>query len=349
MEDDDDDNDDDGDVEDEDVDEVFGALLPPTPPSSARPATKKFKSAATVATAAVAAAGGKKKKKSPSIVKKKKIQQRLERARCSHDNGDCGPKESRSLAMNDSRLCTPPIRCPTSQVASAVRVVHSSERCSIDAKRSAIFIHGMRTCYTDKREDVFHVARHTRKESPTYQADLVDLSSLLNFNNSYRYLLTCIDVFTKRAWAILLRKKTGREVTAAFQKILATSDRNPRMLQTDKGMEFLNAMFQRMLAINGIHWYSTENEDIKASVVERFNRMLKIKMSRYFTYKNLPRYIDVLPRLVASYNASYHRSIGMSPNDVNASNEDHVRKRLFPRRTKRDERDGTSNWANASA
>jgi len=58
------------------------------------------------------------------------------------------------------------------------------------------------------------------------------------------------------------------------------------MLQTDKGTEFLNATFQRMLAVNDIHWYSTENEDIKASVVERFSRMLKTKMSRYFTYKN---------------------------------------------------------------
>jgi len=106
------------------------------------------------------------------------------------------------------------------------------------------------------------------------------------------------------------------------------------MLQTDKGTEFLNAMFQRMLAVNDIHWYSTENEDIKASVVERFNQTLKTKMLRYFTYKNLPRYIDVLPKLVASYNASYHRSIGVSPNEVNASNEDHVRKRLFPRKNK---------------
>jgi len=56
------------------------------------------------------------------------------------------------------------------------------------------------------------------------------------------------------------------------------------MLQTDKGTEFLKAMFQRMLAVNDIHWYSTENEDIKASIVERFNRTLKTKMSRYFTY-----------------------------------------------------------------
>ena len=168
---------------------------------------------------------------------------------------------------------------------------------------------------------------HSKGIANLYQTDLVDQSSLSNFNNSYRYILTCIDVFTKRAWAIRLRRKTGREVTAAFRKVLATSDRNPRMLQTDKGTEFLNAAFQRMLAVNDIHWYSTE--DIKASVVERFNRTLKTKMSRYFTYKNLPRYIDVLPRQIASY-VSYHRSIGMSPNEVNANNEDHVRKRLFP-------------------
>jgi len=117
------------------------------------------------------------------------------------------------------------------------------------------------------------------------------------------------------------------------------------MLQTDKGTEFLNATFQRMLAINDIHWYSTENEDIKVSVVKRFNRTLKTKMSHYFTYKNLPHYIDMLPKLVASYNTSYHHSIGMSPNEVNASNEDHVRKRLFPPKKKCGECTGTSNWA----
>jgi len=184
---------------------------------------------------------------------------------------------------------------------------------------STIFVHGMRTRYIDKREDVFRVARHSKEIADLYQADLVDLSSLSNFNNSYRYLLTCIDVFTKRAWAILMHRKTGREVTAAFLKILAMSERNPRMLQTDKGTEFLNVMFQRMLAVNDIHCYSTENEDIKVSIVERFNRMLKTNMSRYFTYKNLPRYIDVLLKLVALYNASYHRSIGMSPNEQRRS------------------------------
>jgi len=159
-------DDDDGDAEDEDVDEVFSTpLLPPTPPSVARPAAKKFKS-----TAAATTAGG--KKKSPSI--SKKIQQQLERARscrCHHSNSYCRQKESSSLGlammMMTHRLCTPPIRCPASSVASVVRVVCSSECCLIGTKRSAIFVHRMRTRYTDKREDVFRDTRHTRKELPT--------------------------------------------------------------------------------------------------------------------------------------------------------------------------------------
>ena len=35
-----------------------------------------------------------------------------------------------------------------------------------------------------------------------YQIDLADVSSLSSFNDCMRYLLTSIDVFTKRAWAV---------------------------------------------------------------------------------------------------------------------------------------------------
>jgi len=48
-----------------------------------------------------------------------------------------------------------------------------------------------------------------------------------------------------------------------------------------------------MLKRHNIHFYTSENEDIKAAVVERFNRALKTKMYRYFTFKNTWRYIDI--------------------------------------------------------
>lgn len=44
----------------------------------------------------------------------------------------------------------------------------------------------------------------------------------------------------------------------------------------------------------------TENEDIKAIIVERFNRTLNERMWEYFTKINSLWYIDVLDNLVHS-------------------------------------------------
>jgi len=143
-----------------------------------------------------------------------------------------------------------------------------------------------------------------------YQLDLADMSSLSTFNDSMRYLLTYIDVFSKRAWAVPVRTKSGRDVTEAFEKILDKGQCN--MVQSDKRTEFLNSTFQSMLRRRGIHLYTRENEDLKASVVERFIRTLKTKMYRYFTHANTRRYLDVLDNLLHSYNNTYYRSIGMS-------------------------------------
>jgi len=94
------------------------------------------------------------------------------------------------------------------------------------------------------------------------------------------------------------------------------------MVQSDKGTEFLNFTFQSMLRRYGIKFYTSENEDIKAAVVERLNRTLKRKMYRYFTAKQTRRYIDVLREFLHFYNRTYHGSISMAPVEVTPENED---------------------------
>jgi len=91
---------------------------------------------------------------------------------------------------------------------------------------------------------------------------------------------------------------------------------------------------QSMLRDCNVTFYTSENEDIKAAVVERFNRTIKSKMWRYFTYAHTRRYVDVLDDLVNSYNNTDHRSIGMKPSEVNSSNEQQVRERLYPLKPK---------------
>jgi hypothetical protein len=142
----------------------------------------------------------------------------------------------------------------------------------------------------------------------------------------------CIDVFSKYAWSRPLKTKTGREVADAMETIL--EERKCALLQGDKGAEWLNSTFQGMVKRYGIKFYTSENDDIKASVVERLNRTIKERMWRYFTHTNTRRYLDVLQDIMHSYNNTRHRSIGMTPSQVDASNEQLVRNKLYPLKPK---------------
>lgn len=155
-----------------------------------------------------------------------------------------------------------------------------------------------------------------------WQMDLVDLQSLSKQNNGYKFLLTCIDVFSKFAWAIPIKNKTSGSIIEAFDKILL-SKRTPQKIQTDAGTEFLNKDFQSLLKKHGIIFFTT-NSEMKASVVERFNRTLKERMWRYFTQHNTFRYLDVLTDFMQGYNTSKHRTIGVAPAAVNILNEKRI-------------------------
>ena len=56
-----------------------------------------------------------------------------------------------------------------------------------------------------------------------WQADLVDLSTIQKENKNFKYLLTCIDVFSKYAWVEPIKQKTGKTLVKAFENILKKS------------------------------------------------------------------------------------------------------------------------------
>ena len=88
------------------------------------------------------------------------------------------------------------------------------------------------------------------------------MQSLSNHNDGVKFLLTCIDTFSKYAWVRLLKNKSGQSVTETFKSIL--NDEIPLMLQSDEGTEYKNVQFQLLLKEYDIRFYTSENEDIKA-------------------------------------------------------------------------------------
>ena len=161
-----------------------------------------------------------------------------------------------------------------------------------------------------------------------WQADLVDVSSISKHNNNNKFLLTCIDVMSKFAWVVPLKDKKGSTITNAFERIFKNR-RIPMTLHTDRGTEFYNKTLQTFLKKNGVKLYSTHNFDTKASVVERFNRTLKTKMWKYFTYKDTLKYTNVLTDLVTSYNKTVHSTIQMAPTDVKPKHHELLWQRLY--------------------
>ena len=151
-----------------------------------------------------------------------------------------------------------------------------------------------------------------------FQADLADVNALEKDNDGFKYILTCIDIFSKYAWAIPLKDKTGSSVKTALEKIF--EERTPEKIQTDQGKEFENTQCKMLFNKLGIKHFNALSSDTKCAVVERFNRTLKNKMWRYFTHKNTRRYVDVLDDLIHSYNNTWHSVIRMKPALVTEKN-----------------------------
>lgn len=163
-----------------------------------------------------------------------------------------------------------------------------------------------------------------------FQCDLVEMIPHARVNKGFRYLLTVIDVFSKFAWARPIKRKKAENVTEAMEDILLSPDgklfKPPRLIQSDDGKEFHNAIFHSMLKKYGIKHYSTRS-DKKAAVVERFNRTLKTKMYREFSARGSHKWIGILDDLMREYNNSKHRGIGgMRPSSITARDEEFLRK-----------------------
>ena len=122
--------------------------------------------------------------------------------------------------------------------------------------------------YITNKINIYHI-------DDTWSIDLLDLNDYGPKNNrGYRYCLIVIDNFSKYGWAIPIKNKNSQTIKDTFEHILTTSKRKPKNLESDRGKEFYNSIFQSLLKINNINHYSRYT-DKGPSIVERFNRTIR--------------------------------------------------------------------------
>lgn len=146
-----------------------------------------------------------------------------------------------------------------------------------------------------------------------WQADLMEMKPYAKINKGYRYILTVIDVFSRLAWALPIKSKKGVEISQSLNSLFR--DQVPTYLQTDQGKEFYNKNVKQVLKKYNVKHYSVFSK-FKCALVERFNRTLRSRISRYFTYTGKKVWYDALSDIVRAYNKTPHRGHGLRPVDV---------------------------------
>ena len=160
-----------------------------------------------------------------------------------------------------------------------------------------------------------------------WDLDLADVQNLTRYNKGSKFLLIAIDILSRHLWVRPLKNKSGEEIIKSLNNIFEEG-RLPKVIRTDKGLEFTNQKVQDFLKTKGVRHFTTNNE-VKANYAERVIRTLRSKLFKYMNSKQTYEYINVLQSLVNGYNNSYHRSIRTKPSLVNKENENFIWQLLY--------------------
>jgi len=186
-----------------------------------------------------------------------------------------------------------------------------------------------------------HREYHKTERNPSYshfknqqwQMDLVDIQKLHEFNDGVRYLLTCIDTFTRKAFSRTLLTKEAQSVLNAFKSIINEAGGQPMVLVLDKGTEFNNQSFLEFCHENDIKIY-TPDSSVHAAFIERFNRTFQKSLYQYMSENETHRYINIKEKngnlipvfdlILQTYNERKHSMTGYSPNKAYNDESTHL-------------------------
>ena len=120
----------------------------------------------------------------------------------------------------------------------------------------------------------------------------------------------------------------------SFEKILVGAKRKPNFIETERGKEFYNNMFQDFLNNNNNKHYS-RNTSPGAVFAERFNRTIRDLLKKVVFERLNANWIDVLSTITKQYSIKTQSSAMLAP--IQASfkkNEGFVHRNLLDKRKK---------------
>lgn len=160
-----------------------------------------------------------------------------------------------------------------------------------------------------------------------WQMDIFIMQKYSSTNSNYGYLFVIVDVFTRKAGAVAMKKKDASSCADALVKLIDKLDK-PRVIMSDNDKSFLSKTFTQISDQNEIILETNIKDDHKAlGIIDRFARTLKTIISKYFLFAKTTKWKDQLDSIISIYNNTPHKSLDyLTPNQ--ASEDQHYQQIL---------------------
>ena len=170
----------------------------------------------------------------------------------------------------------------------------------------------------------------TLRQDYIWASDLIVIDSLVNVNDGYQYIVTVVDLFSRKLWTRKIKQKSKIEMEKALRSIIEENEgKSPYKLWTDEGTEFLSLkdLYQEM----EIERYSTRNPKIKSAYAERMNKTIQDLLYKAMTARNTARWIDLLDDVTYVINNRVSSVLhGLTPNEAHdPKNEEYLRAKFL--------------------
>lgn len=163
-----------------------------------------------------------------------------------------------------------------------------------------------------------------KKANERWMIDLVDMNPLIQQNNGYRYILTCIDVFTRFLWTRKLKKKEAVEVRDALESISREAEAHPDICQSDQGKEFKSEVSQWCSSHNTKQIFVKSYSPRSQGLIESTNRFMREKLRDAMIRNETRTWTGFLADCTSSWNRTPHGQQKHSPEYLYLSPSDDV-------------------------
>lgn len=145
--------------------------------------------------------------------------------------------------------------------------------------------------------------------------DLVDMQTFTT-TKKHRYILTAIDSFTRKVWAVPLKSKEA-PVVLKEMKGLMKKWKKIRVLRSDNGNEFKNKFMTEWLKKIGVKQvFGLPSKPTSQGQIEVLNRSLGQMLLKTVGDKGMRDWDRYLQKVVANMNRTINTTIKMTPNQA---------------------------------